>query len=95
VQVRAITEAAMNGEIDFKKALKNVWLCSEGFAKRYCKQLLKIYLLPKASLDESLEILCYKTAILWRFYFFLENTCKKNWESIMYMLMNLRLSTEN
>jgi phosphoserine phosphatase len=29
VQVRAITEAAMNGEIDFRKALNNVWLCSK------------------------------------------------------------------
>jgi phosphoserine phosphatase len=26
-QVRAITESAMNGEIDFKEALNNGWLC--------------------------------------------------------------------
>jgi phosphoserine phosphatase len=29
VQVRAITEAAMNGEIDFSESFKNVWLCSK------------------------------------------------------------------
>jgi phosphoserine phosphatase len=28
VQVRAITEAAMNGEIDFSE-FQNVWLCSK------------------------------------------------------------------
>jgi phosphoserine phosphatase len=37
----------MNGEIDFSESFKQRMALLEGL-KRYCKQLLKIYLLPKA-----------------------------------------------
>jgi hypothetical protein len=44
-------------------------------------------------LMKALKYYGYKTAILWGFTFW-KIPAKKNWESIMYMLMNLKLSME-
>jgi phosphoserine phosphatase len=44
-------------------------------------------------LMKALKYYGYKTTILWGFTFFWK-PCKKNWESIMCMLMNLKLSME-
>jgi phosphoserine phosphatase len=93
VQVRAITEAAMNGEIDFSEALNNMALL-EGLSEEVLQTVAENFLLPKAHQMKALKYYGYKTAILSGGLLFFGKYLQKNWESIMYMLMNLKLSME-
>jgi phosphoserine phosphatase len=76
VQVRAITEAAMNGEIDFSESFKQRMALLEGLSEEVLQTVAENLPITKGAhrLMKALKYYGYKTAILSGV---LENTCKK------------------
>jgi phosphoserine phosphatase len=79
VQVRAITEAAMNGEIDFSESFKQRMALLEGLSEEVLQTVAENLPITKGAhrLMKALKYYGYKTAILSEGLLFLENTCKR------------------
>ncbi len=96
-QVRAITEAAMRGEIDFNESFKKRVALLKGLDEKVMQEIAEN--LPIMDGTERLMSILKKTgmkiAILSGGFTYFGNYLKKNLISIMYMPMSWRLKTVN